>query len=353
MKHILLSSLLLLASMSAGAQRLMTESPVYDCGQVLFRSPVTATFVLKNSATRSTTIKEIESSCGCTSATPHLKNIGGGKEVTISTTYDAKQLGHFQKKIWVYEEGQKNPTELTIMGVVVPELKDFTGNYPYTINNILCDKDEIEFDDVYLGSHPTQEIRIYNNTMKPIQPQIMHLPSYLTAEVTPRELAPDQAGIITLTLESGNIRDLGLNQTSIYLGKFPGDKVSADKEITVSTVLLPSFSEADRNSSSAPSLQISATTINTDDMTGKPAKRKGEIILQNTGQSPLTISSLQMFTSGLQVALGKSTLKPGEQTKLKIIANTEILSLQRSRPRILMITNDPKMPKVVIQITGK
>src|SRR3712207_7611102 len=45
------------------------------------------------------------------------------------------------------------------------------------------------------------------------------------------------SGVATIMLDSYRLRDLGLTQTSIFLGSFLGDKVSADKEISVSTVL--------------------------------------------------------------------------------------------------------------------
>ena len=60
-----------------------------------------------------------------------------------------------------------------------------------------------------------------------------------------------------------------------------------------------------------------------------------------------------MFTEGLQISLGKSTLQPGESTKLKITARREELLKARTKPRILMITNDPDKSKVVITINAK
>jgi hypothetical protein len=67
----------------------------------------------------------------------------------------------------------------------------------------------------------------------------------------------------------------------------------------------------------------------------------------------LDISSLQLFTGGLQVSLGKSHLKPGETTQLKITALRDDLKKVRTRPRILMITNDPDQSKVTITINAK
>ena len=62
---------------------------------------------------------------------------------------------------------------------------------------------------------------------------------------------------------------------------------------------------------------------------------------------------MQMFTSGMSVKLNKSKLKPGEQAKLKITVNKKQLRSARSKPRVLMITNDPTQPKVVVKVKVK
>ena len=82
------------------------------------------------------------------------------------------------------------------------------------------------------------------------------------------------------------------------------------------------------------------------------AKKSGEIVVANSGKSQLDISSLQMFTKGLTVTLGKTHLAPKESTKLKITGEAEELKKVRTAPRVLMITNDPQQSKVVITINS-
>ena len=60
-----------------------------------------------------------------------------------------------------------------------------------------------------------------------------------------------------------------------------------------------------------------------------------------------------MFTGGLKISLNKSRLMPGEYAKLKITAMRDDLLKVRTRPRILMITNDPDKAKIVITINSK
>ena len=83
------------------------------------------------------------------------------------------------------------------------------------------------------------------------------------------------------------------------------------------------------------------------------SKRKEEIQISNIGRTPLTISALQMFTDGLEISLGKKTLQAGESTKLKITAMRDQLLKARTKPRILMITNDPDKSKVIITLNAR
>ena len=157
-----------------------------------------------------------------------------------------------------------------------------------------------------------------------------------------RDLDPfeEAEGLLRLT------RDFGLTQTSVYIAKELGEKVSQNNEMPVSVVLLPPLNTSN---AAEPKLQISATDIDFTDF-GSKSKKTAEITLLNVGQAPLTISSLQMFTSGLKVTLGNRDIAPGQSTVLKVTGFAEELQKLRARPRILMITNDPTNPKIVINI---
>ena len=193
---------------------------------------------------------------------------------------------------------------------------------------------------------------IYNSSGSVYQPNLMHLPAYLTATMVPEAISPGRAGTMSVTLNSTQLNDYGLTQASVYLAANPGDKATKDNLIGVSTVLLPAFTKmSDTQKMYAPKMFLSKEEVNIV-FDGK-SKRKEEIQISNIGRTPLNISSLQMFTDGLEISLGKSTLQAGESTKLKIMAQRDRLLKARTRPRILMITNDPDKSKVVITINAK
>ena len=334
-----------LVLMPASAQKLSVTSTTVNCGRTGFEQPVTATFELRNKGLKRLVIEDVHPDCGCT-AVEYPKEVGVGDKFTIKMTYDARQLGHFHKMAAVKSNGSKKPVYLTMTGVVLPEMLDYTGDYPVSMGDLLLDKSELEYDNVNKGDTPVEEIHVMNNGTKKMTPNVMHLPPYLSAIVQPETLAPGRSGTITVMLNSEKLRDFGLTQTSVYIAKELGEKVSQNNEMPVSVVLLPPLNTSN---AAEPKLQISATDIDFTDF-GSKSKKTAEITLLNVGQAPLTISSLQMFTSGLKVTLGKREIAPGQSTELKVTGFAEELQKLRARPRILMITNDPTNPKIVINI---
>lgn len=339
--------------LATGAQRLVAVSDTVDAGRTGYRIPVTATFELKNHSSRHINIREVLLDCGCTTADYPRHNIAAGESFSVTLTYDARQLGHFVKQAALYYSHSKEPLWLVMRGVVQRDWIDHTKVYPHRFGQLFTDVADIEFDDVNKGDRPQMDIHLFNNSEKPMSPRLLHLPSYLEADVQPPLLPAGQAGIIHLTLDTEQLRDFGLTQSSIYMAQQLGERVSQKTEIPVSVVLLPDMSSyAGNNSELAPRLQLSADSVTLGMIDGK-LQNKATITVTNTGKSLLNISSLQLFTRGMTVTLDKQQLRPQQTTKLKLTVDPERLLNSRSRPRVLMITNDPQRPKTVISINVK
>jgi len=351
MKRMNIWMLSALLALPASAQKITTQHEVVDCGQVVFSKPVTAEFVLKNDGRKPLVINNVLKSCGCTEVDYPKTSIAVGESFVIKAVYDAKQMGTFTKQVCLYTNADEEPFILSMRGKVVGSVVDFAGSYDEMLGAIKSDAQEVEFDDVNRGDRPVQRIHIFNPTDEVLEPVVMHLPDYLHAFVSPSKVAPRHSAEISFVLDSKKLRDLGLNQTSIYLGERPGDKVAPEKEIVVSAVLLPGFENmTPAKKALAPKIEMSATDLNLGRFNGKK-KLKGEILITNKGKSELDIRSMQMFTMGLQVNLKKSKIQPGETVKMKVTAVAADLKKSRVRhPRILMITNDPDHAKVMVKI---
>lgn len=106
MNILMLSSLL---AVSASAQKISTQNEIVDCGQVVFRKPVTAEFLMKNEGSRPLIIHQVYKSCGCTEVVYPKNSVAPGDSFLVKAVYDAKQMGTFHKQICLYSNASEEP----------------------------------------------------------------------------------------------------------------------------------------------------------------------------------------------------------------------------------------------------
>ena len=334
--------------------RFSSHTEQQNLGQIEWKHPVTATYQITNSGDAPLQLTHVEPDCACTMTQWTRTPIAPGAKGVVSVTFDAEALGRFHKSVAVYTNAQPAPVYLSLSGQVVQEIKDFTRTHPFLIGSIRIDKNSIEFPDLQHGESAVQYLGVANQSERPYEPVLMHLPPYLQADAQPTVLQPGEKGIIKLTLDSQRLTGLGLTQASVYLARFSGDKVAEENEIPLSAILLPDFSslsEAERTN--APAVSLSQTEI---DMSAALAKKKSarqDLTLTNNGRSILKVSKLQVFHPAVGVSLKKSELLPGESTRLRVTVRKQDIGKARHHLRLLMITNDPQQPKVEINIKAK
>ena len=338
MKRSLLSILsLLTVALAAVAQpRISSNKETHNFGQIEWKRPVTVEYTITNTGNQPLVLTNVTTSCACAVADWTKEPIAPGGKGVVKASFDAKALGHFEKSIGIYSNASPSLVYLKFTGEVVQEIKDYTKLLPYTIGNIRLDRDEFAFPDVYRGQQPSLTFDIANLSDRPYEPVLMHLPPYLKMEAEPKVLLKGKKGTIKLTLDASQLKDYGLTQTSVYLSRFSGDKVSEDNEIPVSAIL--------------PAMHISETDIDLSIPLIKKNKVSHDILIANSGKIPLVISKLQVFNSSVGVSLKKTVLPPDGMTKLKVTIRKRDVGNKKHHLRILMITNDPLRPKVEINI---
>ena len=352
MKQIFTSILLWTAACLVGyAQPKATfDKMTHEFGVVLWKHPATATFQIKNDGDKPLVISNVTTSCGCTVADWTKEPIAPGATGVVTSTFDAKALGHFYKDIGVYCNASARPIYLMLRGEVSADPKNYTLTHPYEIGAIRLNKAAIEFDDTNKGDKPTMEILVANTTSDVYTPVLMHLPPYLEAVAVPERIGKKATGKIKVTLDTDKLPKFGLTTATVYLSRFPGDKVSEENAIPVSAVLLPDFSNMSQQQRlNPPAVQLSATEFTVPPL-AENAKKKLTVVVKNVGKSDLDITDLQVFNPALGVQLKKRVLKPGAQTKMKITVYGKYLKKVKSAPRVLMITNDPNCPKVIVKV---
>lgn len=356
-RHIAL--LLLLAQLStfifhlstAWAQpRFVPDTDIKKVGEVEFQVPRQFSLGFTNKGDKPLLIKEVKASCGCLDVSFPKAPIAAGARGEIALTFDAKLLGSFYKEVEVLTNASDAPAYIAIQGTVVTEVRDFSDEFPIDLGNVRLMTNTVEFEDVNRGDRPTAELRLLNTDRTAFRTELMHLPPYLSAEYIPEDIPAGKTGTIRLTLDSEKLNGLGLNQTSIYLSRYMGDKIGETNEILVSAILLPSFANMSEEAlAKAPELAVSESSVEMEPVSGKKAVSRS-IVLTNTGKSDLHIQQVQVFNKALSVKIADSIIRPGKSTKLKITVTARYLHKSKGRMRVLLITDAPRQAKQYINV---
>lgn len=357
MKRLLLVILITLAAQarSLAQPQFSADAPEQSIGELVFQKPNDIRFRFRNRGNQPLIIREVHPSCGCVSVDYPTTPIAPGHEGTIVATYDARLLGTFHRELTVYTNVRQQPYYLSFEGRVVATSLDYDGDYPINLGNVRLSANYVEFDDVNKGDQPMAELQLVNTSSVPYSPQLMHLPAYLSAEYIPAKVQPGRVGKIRLRLNSDQLFLDGLNQTSLYLARKLGDKISEANEIVVSAILLPArIDRTAEQMAHAPHIVIkeNETVIDGDIAMQLNGKKHASVQLSvtNTGEEKLTISALQVFNRAVSVTLSERHIEPHATAKMRITVDAKMLSKAKNGPKLLIISNDPRSPKTVINI---
>ena|SRR5436190_12293359 len=124
MKKLLLSLIAFTVTTVLFAQKTAADvakftSETIDLGKIKQGNPTTATFVITNIGTEPLIIEQANPTCGCTIGDYTKSPIAPGKTGTITATYNAAALNHFDKHLTVKFAGVDETKSITITGDVL------------------------------------------------------------------------------------------------------------------------------------------------------------------------------------------------------------------------------------------
>lgn len=124
MKQFLFSVLALTFSVVAFAQKKSTDvakfaAETIDLGKIQQGNPTAAVFSVTNISQDPLIIETASPTCGCTISDYTKAPIAAGKEGTIKATYNAANIGHFEKHLTVKFAGTSDVKSITIKGEVL------------------------------------------------------------------------------------------------------------------------------------------------------------------------------------------------------------------------------------------
>ena len=338
---------LLLCPLAIMAQPAMEmDGSVVNMGDIPFQVARRVSFDIKNTGTSPLLIHDIVTACGCTQAEWDKSPILPDETRIILVTYDAAALGSFHKELEIYTNVQDEPYYMALEGRVVEDAVDYDAIYPVDMNGLRTSHTDLDFGMVHHGQTSVLELPLVNTSRDTYSPRVMHVPHFLEVAFEPRYLVSGRIGKATFSLLGDRLNNYGIHETTIYLARHEGDQIGETNALHLRALVVPDFSNlSEEELAQAPHLSLSADTIPFS-LGAKRKKQTQQVILQNTGQQPLVISRIQVLGEGVGISLGRKTIAPGEQARLKVTLKTT----SSANPRVLIITNDPTHPAQTLEL---
>lgn len=221
MKKILMILFASVTALSVFAQgKIQFLEPKYDFGTVAEEGgKVSHVFGFKNVGDAPITIKNVKTTCGCTSPKWTKATIPPGKGGYVEATFDpAHRPGAFSKVLTVVmKEGDPINSYLTIYGEVIPRKKTVEDLFPMMRGNLRYQMPQIYMGKVRIGEVDTIHVRLFNSSYDVITLDKIGVPEHISIDIVKKEIQPQGYGKFILSYDAQKRAELGMVTDQILL----------------------------------------------------------------------------------------------------------------------------------------
>lgn len=164
-------------------------------------APESFTYTFRNLSRNSLTVSRIVSTCSCVQATCDRKAVAPGEYATVKVVYDPKgHPGSFERRIFVYTDGNIQPSATLRLSVKVSSGADKSGEFPVDMGKIRLRSKEIK---VSARNRSVQTLVYMNVSDAPVtlRCEDMLLPGSLQFRSEPETVGKGEEGQIVITYD--------------------------------------------------------------------------------------------------------------------------------------------------------
>lgn len=322
------------------------EQKVHDFGNIKeVDGAVSYSFIFVNEGKAPVLIKNVESSCGCTSPEWSKQPVLPGKTGFIKAIFDPNaRPSHFDKTITVYSNARPSVVELKIRGNVEARTRTVLDDYPYELpSGLRLPLDHISLMKVKKGEVKKMTIGVYNNSGKKLNVSFGDLPSHLKLDMEPNVIEVKGKASLNVAYDAGIKGEYGLNEEIVTL------LVDGKKYPTrLSVFVEEDFGNTDREN--APRMEIEKKYYNFGSASsGQPARFVYK--LTNTGETVMKIH--RIYTNDKRVHIGDYAKEVQPGTTLQLSVET-VKGAEKGKLSglISVITNCPDSPETNLRFYG-
>ena len=164
-------------------------------------APRTFVYRFTNAGKEPLAIKRLVSSCSCAAAVAVKTEIGPGESSQIRVTYNPKgHPGRFERKIFVYTEGEDDPAAILRLSVDVSNGTDMSREWPVQMGPVRLRRQEVTFAE---GVKAVEKMRFVNLSGKPLtlSCEEAFLPECLSFRTDPVTVPAGEEGQIVISYD--------------------------------------------------------------------------------------------------------------------------------------------------------
>ena len=346
---------LLLSSFGASAQNtkpvIEFSSKVHDFGT--FKEEMgkqVYSFEFINKGTSPIIIKNVRSSCGCTSPSWSKAPVAPGKKGFVKATYNPKNRpGPFNKSITITSNTNPAISILRIKGVVTARVKTVQDSFPRLMSGLRLINNHLPFTKVTNNDIKEASLEVYNDTDSAMTVGFRRIPAHLNIKLVPETIAPKTRAKIVAVYDASKKHDWGF--VTDYLDVLVNGKFAPRNRLTISADITEDFAKlSEEELENAPELVLEEKVFNFGELT-QGEKTEHVFIMKNTGKSDLLIRKTKASCGCTAISPASKIIKAGESTELKVVFNSRG-KRGRQNKRVTIITNAPKSSSVNLRVMG-
>lgn len=350
----LLSVLLTISQLSFSqlSEPLIYREKIHDFGTISENDgPATFEFTVSNKSTRPVKIVNVQPSCGCTTPDWTKDPIPVNGTGFIKASYDPKgRPGYFDKTLSVTTDWDGTPVVLHIKGNVSnPQTANDPSLFSVAVGNLRFKSNSFNLGKVFINRDPEPISFPFRNGGKDsIHFKGYVAPGYVKVNL-PKVIAPNQVANLKITFDAKLKNQYGFTSENIEIKT--DDSEFAEKSFSVYATTEEYFPKLnDKELAQAPVLALQANMINFGVVKAGSVLTR-EIKINNTGKKDLIIRHAQSNCSCLTIEAGLRTIKPGQQTSMKITLDTQGRTGPQNKS-VTIYSTDPQNPVQRITFTA-
>jgi hypothetical protein len=351
-----------LAVSAQGEAKISVNELIYNFGTIEEADgPASHVFTVRNEGTEPLVITRITASCGCTQPEWSKEPIAPGKTSDIKVTFNPKgRPGPFYKTISIYSNAQKKSYSVGIKGTVNPKPLKPVFIYPYNIGDLKLTSKQVVFNSLKSNENGAEKINVINEGTTSITINVGKVPSYMSVNVSPSKIVPQETAEITVLLHAADIKKKGRLITEIPISlNVVGEKKPIESSLLLKANIVDDFDKlSSGDKEKAAKAELSGDGISFGKLPSKSSimpfggKVTGTIVVTNKGKSPLVIYSASCDDERVDVSGGKREIKPGASATFKVSLNPKDIKT-KLEALVVFVMNDPSGPVRFVKVTAE